>query len=241
MPSLYRELVDWYLLVDPTEHHREEATIYGDLLARAAPEAKTLLELGAGAGNNAFFLKERFRCTLSDLSEEMLSLSRAKNPDCEHHLGDMRTLRLGQTFDAVFIHDALTYLYTLDDLRAAAETAFLHTRPGGAALFAPDCTRESFTEDTSTDGSSHGDRALQYIEWSWDPDPTDRLYRTEYVFLLRENGAVRVVHDTHEGGLFSLAEWRHTLEQAGFVVEVVRFILTEVDFEGDIFLCTRPF
>ncbi len=33
--------------------------------------------------------------------------SRELNPDCEHVLGDMRTLRLGRTFDAVFVHDAV--------------------------------------------------------------------------------------------------------------------------------------
>ena len=53
--------------------------------------------------------EQRFTCTLSDLSPQMLSLSRTLNPGCEHVLGDMRTLRLGRTFDAVFVHDAVMY------------------------------------------------------------------------------------------------------------------------------------
>ena len=40
----------------------------------------------------------------------MLELSRTLNPDCEHLEGDMRTLRLGRTFDAVLIHDAVMYM-----------------------------------------------------------------------------------------------------------------------------------
>ena len=48
----------------------------------------------------------------------MLALSATLNPECEHLEGDMRTLRLGRTFDVVFIHDAISYLTTEDDLRA---------------------------------------------------------------------------------------------------------------------------
>lgn len=56
----------------------------------------------------------------------MLGLSKALNPECEHHLGDMRTLRLGQTFDAVLVHDAVMYMTTVTQLGEAAATAFAH-------------------------------------------------------------------------------------------------------------------
>ena len=98
----------WYRLMDPLADHEDEAACYREALDRAAlPPAETLLELGAGAGNNAFYIKQRFRCTLADVSPEMQALSREANPDCEHIFGDMRTLRLGRTFDAVMIHDAI--------------------------------------------------------------------------------------------------------------------------------------
>ena len=50
--------------------------------------------------------KQRVAATLTDLSPEMLRLSQSLNPDCEHVQGDMRTVRLGQEFDAVLVHDA---------------------------------------------------------------------------------------------------------------------------------------
>ena len=131
-PLLYDELVPWYRLLDPPEDHADEAASYLAALDSALPPgAATLLELGAGAGHNALFLKPRFRCTLSDLSPGMQQLSRELNPDCEHVLGDMRTLRLGRSFDAVFVHDAIGYMTTPEDLLAALTTAFVHTRPGG--------------------------------------------------------------------------------------------------------------
>ena len=104
---LYSDLVPWYRLLDPTPDHADEAESYRTALERATSRPpETLLDLGAGAGNNAFHLKRRFRCTLADRSQPMLGLSRPLNPDCEHVLGDMRTLRLGRTFDTVLVHDA---------------------------------------------------------------------------------------------------------------------------------------
>jgi hypothetical protein len=90
---------------------------------------------------------------LSDLLREMSALSRALNPECEHVIGDMRTLRLGRRFDAVLIHDAIMYLATREDVRAALETAFVHTRAGGALIVAPDCLRDACEESTEKEQS----------------------------------------------------------------------------------------
>jgi hypothetical protein len=63
MTPLYGELVPWYRLIDPAEDHVDEAAFCGDTLERAGrSRLETLLELGAGAGNNALYLKRRFRC-----------------------------------------------------------------------------------------------------------------------------------------------------------------------------------
>jgi SAM-dependent methyltransferase len=238
-PALYDELVPWYRLVDPPEDHAEEARAFAAALERAAsPSPRTLLELGAGAGHNALHLKRRFRCTLSDLSEGMLSLSRALNPECEHVRGDMRTLRLGRTFDAVLVHDAVMYMTSEEDLRAAAQTALAHTRVGGAAVFAPDCVRETFREAAVLLSGEEGTRALRGVEWDWDPDPADDTYAVEYAFLLREGGAVRTVHDRHVEGVFARATWRRVLEEAGY--RVGTFARPVGDGATDeVFICRR--
>ena len=76
-PLLYGELTPWYRLLDPVADHADEAAVYVAALEGAgAPRGGTLLELGAGAGGNASFVKRNFRCTLTDLSPGMLALSR---------------------------------------------------------------------------------------------------------------------------------------------------------------------
>jgi trans-aconitate methyltransferase len=219
-PLLYRDLVPWYHLVDPPADHRDEAATWQAAFEEAiAPSPRTLLELGAGAGNNASHLKQRFRCTLTDRSEDMLALSRGLNPECEHVAGDMRTLRLERTFDAVLVHDAVTYMTCEADLAAAIATAHAHVRPGGAALFAPDCLREGFREKSGVIEGDDGARSLRCLEWHWDPDPSDDTYLVDFAFLLRHGDAIRAVHDRHVQGLFSRADWIRLLEAAGFRAE----------------------
>jgi SAM-dependent methyltransferase len=214
---MYGDLAGWFHLLTPPEEYVEEAAYAADVLREFSDRPpRTVLELGSGGGNNASHMKAEFDLTLVDLAPGMLELSRGLNPECEHLVGDMRTVRLGRSFDAVFVHDAVVYLTTSDDLRAAMETAFVHLNPGGAALFVPDAIRELFQPRTDHGGTDGDGRALRYLEWTWDPDPTDTEYLVDYAYLLREGIEVRVVHDRHVIGLFSRQEWLDLLRDAGF-------------------------
>ena len=214
------------------EDYAEEAELFGRILAEAGDQpARTLLEIGSGGGNNASHMKSRFELTLVELSRGMLEVSRKLNPECEHLQGDMRTLRLGRVFDRVFIHDAISYMATKDDLRRALETAFVHCRPGGAALFAPDQLRETLTLDTDHGGEDGADgRGLRYLSWSSDPDPTDDTCFTDYAYLIRErDGTMRVEHDRHVEGVFARAVWLELLRDVGFEPRIVPFVHSEVE------------
>ncbi len=161
----------------------------------------------------------------------MLGLSRQVNPELEHIEGDMRTLRLGREFDAVFVHDAVCYLTTEADLAAAMLTALVHCAPGGVALFAPDHVRDTFMQATDAGGNDGVDgRALRYLEWTYDPDPFDSMYSVDYAYVLHEAGAApRSVSETHVCGLFSRADWLRLLDQAGFgATAVLPFAHSEV-------------
>jgi SAM-dependent methyltransferase len=238
MLKLYTELGTWWPLLSPPDDYIDEANFFHEVLVAAGlPPAPTLLELGCGGGNNAVHLKANFsQVTLTDLSPQMLAVSRTLNPDCEHLVGDMRTMRLGRAFDVVFIHDAIDYMTTQHGLRLALETAFVHCTPGGLALVVPDHVRETFEPTTDHGGSDSEARALRYLEWTYDPDDTDTTYTVEYAYLLRENDQpTRIEHEQHICGLFLRAEWVGLLREVGFQPEITR------DQHGrDIFLARRP-
>jgi SAM-dependent methyltransferase len=223
--KLYDQLAEWWPLMSAPSDYEEEAAFYESALAESCDgECRHVVELGSGGGNNASHMKKRFTMVLADRSPGMLAVSRALNPECEHVEGDMRSLRLLRQFDAVFVHDAVCYMTTERDLRQAIETAFVHCRPGGAVLFAPDHLRETFRPSTDHGGHDGADRALRYLEWTWDPDPHDNTYTVDYAYVLREHdGSARVELDRHFEGLFSRDEWLRWLRDAGFDARVLPF------------------
>ncbi|MFN8052476.1 MAG: class I SAM-dependent methyltransferase [Acidimicrobiales bacterium] len=219
----YGELASWWPLISPPEEYAEEAMFIGRLFKRASIPVNEVLELGCGGGNNASHLKSTFTMFLTDVSPEMLAMSQRVNPDCAHAVADMRTARLGRQFDGVLIHDAVDYMTSEADLRLALETAFLHTRPGGVSVFVPDETREQFAE-SSVDGGNDGPNGwgVRFLSWTWDPDPSDDTVLTEYAFMLRTPDApVRIVHETHENGVFRTATWLRLMEEVGFEAKAV--------------------
>jgi len=215
----YRELAEWWPLFSPPSHYVEEAEdLLPTVLAVADRAPQTVLELGAGGGSLAYHFKPHLKLTLSDLSPEMLANSERVNPECEHLVGDMRSLDLGRTFDVVFIHDAIMYATDEASLRATLATAARHCRVGGGIVAVPDCVRETYRPETACGGEDGPDgRALRYLHWSWDPDPGDTTFEVTYAFLLRDaDGRVRVDSDRHVEGVFPRAAWLEWLRGAGF-------------------------
>ncbi len=222
--KLYGELAGWWpVFSDPREYRREAAHVIRVLRKSTKPAPRTVLELGSGGGNSAFHLKAHFSMTLVDRSPQMLRVSRKLNPECEHIKGDIRLLRLGRTFDAVFVHDAICHMTTETDLRAVMQTAYEHCRVGGVALFIPDFVRETFVAGTDQGGSDSPRRSVRFLQWIVDPDPKDTTYVVDFAILLRDRrGEVRVAHDRHVLGLFPRARWLRLLREVGFKAVVVR-------------------
>ena len=235
--KLYDELAEWWpLLNSPAEYRREAAYLIRVLRSATTPPPRTVLELGSGGGNSAFHLKRHFSMTLVDMSPQMLAVSRALNPDCEHIEGDIRTLRLGRTFDAVFVHDAICHMTTEADLQAAMRTAFEHLRRGGVAVFVPDFVQETFSAGTDQGGNDSALGSLRFLQWIVDPDPSDTTYQVDFAILIREpDGETRVVHERHVLGLFPRARWLRLLRDVGLKPSVVSHSKVR-----DIFLARRP-
>jgi trans-aconitate methyltransferase len=239
---LYQDLAGWWPLISPPEEYAEEAAFAAGLLRQAGRAVREVLELGSGGGHCASHLTPGFTMTLVDASAAMLAVSRRLNPGCEHVEADMRTLRLGRDFDAVFVHDAVDYMTTEADLRQVMDTAFAHCRPGGVAVFVPDHITETFEPGTGYGGIDGDDgRAARYLDWAYDPDPGDTWTLTQYAFLLREpGGEVTVVHETHRMGLFGRATWLRLLGEAGFQAGAVTEETTEGRQPREFFTGHRP-
>lgn len=217
--KLYNELAGWWHLLSSPEDYAEEAGLYWNIISKYKTGIINALELGSGGGNNAFYLKQKCKFTLTDLSPEMIKVSQQLNPECDHYIGDMRSINLNQTFDLVFIHDAIMYMTTEADLLQVFNNAHKHLNPDGILFIVPDFFNETFSSKTSHGGHDGDHKSIRYLEWTYDKDPDDTIVETEYVYLLKDkDDKVTCVHDSTKEGIFAKVTWERLLTKAGFDV-----------------------
>ena len=228
----------WPILSDPAHYRGEAASFRNAIRGHATISTRTLLDLGCGGGHNDSHLKRDFQVTGVDLSAGMLAHARRLNPEATYIQGDMRTVRLGQVFDAVIIADAIDYMLTEADLAAAFATAHAHLRPGGVFCTYAEYSRERFVQNHCKCWTrSQGDTECTFLENAYDPDASDTTFEATFVCLIRERGRLRIETDRELLGLFALPTWRRLLAAAGFAV-----IETPLDEEDEppipMFVCT---
>ena len=209
-------------IISPPEEYGSEAAFFGDVIREElGPGRHKLLELGVGGGHNLSHLTDDFDCTAVDLSPAMLALSKGLNPGVEHHVGDMRNIRLERTFDTVLVHDSASYLLTEQDLTETFAPAAVHLRPGGVLMVAPDWFQETFPDGWVYNWDrQQGDIEVNIQEVMVDPDPSDTQVESTYTYTIKKAGVTTVEVDTHITGLFSIQTWSDLMGQAGFRVEV---------------------
>jgi SAM-dependent methyltransferase len=198
----------------------ESGILLAALKEKLKPGRRSLLDLGIGGGHHLAPIASEFEAAGVDLSAEMLAHSRKLNPSVEHHLGDMRTVRLEQKFDAVLIHDAVSYLLTESDLRATLSNARDHLKPGGVLIMCPDWFKEDFPDGfVYHEKHSMEETDLTYIEYIHDPDPADTAAEVIMFILIKETGQLQIEQDCHTVGLFPKSTWLDLMATAGFTVE----------------------
>jgi len=173
----------------------------------------------------------------------MLEQAKTLNPTCEFIEGDMRSFSLGRTFDAILLDDAVSFMASRADLSAAFQVAFSHLNPGGVMVTTPDVTAETFLQNQTVatpavNKANPENIDVAFIENLYDPDPTDEHYEATMLYLIRENGILRVETDRYTLGLFSWDTWRQTLSKMGFAVYEGKYVDDENAYT--IFACTKP-
>lgn len=233
---MYHDLAYLWPIVSPPEEYAVEAWHLREVINnKLGPGQHTLLELGVGGGHVLSHLTRDFQATAVDLSENMLSLSRQLNPGVPHHVGDMRSVRLEQTFDVVLIHDAINYMLTEADLQATFETAQTHLKPGGLLITAPDWFQETFRGPSVQHWIQHrDDLEVTFIEYLNDPDPQDTTVESVYFYVIKEQGKLRVEQDHHISGLFPRSTWLRLMSDTGFIAEVVQYPPYEGGYGGNL-------
>jgi len=234
---MYTDLSWTWPIISPPEDYIYEAGFFRKMIQEHSQiDVNTLLDLGCGGGHNDCTLKQSFSVTGVDISENMLAIARQLNPEVSYALGDMRTVRFGKTFDAVMIADSIAYMLTLEDLREALDTVYIHLKPEGVFCTYAEETKERFQQNKTHYSINHkGDIDIVLIQNDYDPDPVDTIYESTFVYLIRNKGSLDIVNDRHLSGLFNLDTWSGEMTAMGFkVIQTV--------FEGEsfpFFICLK--
>jgi SAM-dependent methyltransferase len=128
---LYRE--PWLYEAVYPEPREETPEMCRRMFSRFLPAPPTsILDVGCGTGRDlASLSRDGADCLGVDFLPAMVEFARRTRPQLRFELGDMRSVRLGRTFDAILcMGSALMYALTDDDLRATFRTFDAHAHPG---------------------------------------------------------------------------------------------------------------
>lgn len=215
--TLGADLYDLFYL--RRKDYEREAGYISKVIRARRPEARSMLEVACGTGAHLKFLSKDFEIQGLDLSAELLTGAKMKNPGITFHQADMADFDLGQTFDVVScLFSSIAYLETLDKLHAAVRRMAAHLNDGGLLLVEPWLTPEEagngFMGMNAIDEPEL--KACRMINVTVSPGMTHLLFH--YLICGRTGGIEHFV-EKHDMGLFDRQQMKESFAQAGLEVD----------------------
>lgn len=220
-PSLpFNSYSGYYDLLYRDKDYAAEVDYIAGLLRRFSVTGPELLEFGSGTGRHGRLLAERgFRVTGIERSAEMVAHSQS-TPGFTCHQGDICTVQLGRTFDAVL---SLFHVVSYQTSNAAVQSVFAraaeHLQPGGLFLFdvwyspAVSAQRPDVRVKRLAADELEVTRLAEPVLY-----PNENRVDVHYTIFARDtySGAVETFTETHPMRHFSLPELDLLAARAGF-------------------------
>lgn len=210
----------YYDLLYRDKDYAGEAAYVAGLLERYGVSGAELLEFGCGTGRHARLLVELgYRVTGIERSTEMVAQAAvAEGFTCQ--TGDIRSVSLGRTFDAVLaLFHVISYQTGNADVQAVFARAAEHLAPGGLFLFDIWYTPAVYAQRPSVRVKRMVDEAVEITRIA-EPvlHPNDNRVDVNYTIFARDcaSGHVTTLKETHPMRHFSLPELDLLAAAAGF-------------------------
>ncbi len=232
---LYNDLAWTFPIITPLRHYIKETEYAFRLIKKwSRIPIKTILHLGCGGGHNDYVFKKYAQVTGVDISPSMLKLAGKLNPEATYCLGDMRSIGLSQTFDAVVAWDSINHMQTTADLERVFNTAHRHLKDEGVFFFLLDINKEQFRQNI-TKIYSNRENAIEivFIENIYDPDLRDTTYDSLFLYLIRKKGKLTIETDHFLCGLYSNKTVLALLRKHGFKASCMKYMPGSEALEND--------
>jgi 2-polyprenyl-3-methyl-5-hydroxy-6-metoxy-1,4-benzoquinol methylase len=141
-------------------------------------EPKSVLDAGCGTGRVGRELARRGLDVVGvDLDEAMLTTARNKAPQVDWRLGDLATVNLGRTFDAIVMAGNVMIFLAPATEQAVVTNMAKHLSPGGHLiagfqLLAGRLKAASYDECATNAGLTLAERWSTWDRDAWSPDDT---------------------------------------------------------------------
>lgn len=145
MSKVFDAYARYYDLLYQDKGYAAEAAYVASHIRKHVPQVKRILELGCGTGAHAEHLARiGYHVHGVDMSEAMLDRAMVRKATLpsematvlSFELGDVRTVRTGETYDTVIsLFHVVSYQSENEDLQAMFATAREHLRAGGVFIF----------------------------------------------------------------------------------------------------------
>lgn len=195
-----------------------EAEVIGQLVQSRNPSASRLIEFASGTGQFLERLSRTYDVVGSDLSEEMVVVSRTKLPDVDVRVGDLGTMQWGAQFDvAICLFSAIGYV---EDLERAIRNMAGHLTPGGLLIvdgwLHPEAAIDGFLSIACYEGSD------MVVARSSRSKIVDRLTIMDMAHLVTDRTGSTWFEERHEMWLRDDGEYVAAMEQTGLQdIEVI--------------------
>jgi len=177
-----------------------------DLVRRALPHSRTLLDVACGTGEHARYLSEAhgFEVDGIDISPEMIARARAKCPRGRFDIADMTSFHLGRRYDGVFcMSGSIAHTVTMPRMREALACLRDHLVPGGVAIVQPYLTPDRVKVGTAEYTVESGDLRVKRTRLSERDGQCQRVY---YHYTIEGPDGTREADEVDVWGLFTVDE-----------------------------------
>jgi len=190
------------------------------IISDANPTAKTLLDVACGTGAHLARLRHWYTVEGVDLSPEMLEVARERLPGVPLHVGDMRTLDLGRSFDVVVcLFSSIGYVTEPAELRSTVGRLAAHVgRPGVLILdgwLRPDVWQAGYRAEP--DIASDDEVTVVRLALT---KRIGNITELDMHHLVRTSTEIDYFSETHRLALTPTEEYVSAVEQAGLDARV---------------------
>jgi SAM-dependent methyltransferase len=220
--AVFNSYSRFYDLLYRDKDYVSEADYIAGLLGRFGVSGKRILEFGSGTGKHGRLLAARgYEVTGIERSTEMVLHSEAA-PGFSCQQGDICTVRLGQTFDAVLsLFHVMSYQTTNEAVQSVFLSAAQHLKAGGLFVFDVWYSPAVYAQKPEVRVKRMADEAIQITRIA-EPvvHPNDNRVDVNYTIFERDlaSGTVDTITETHPMRHFSLPELDLFAQISGFVV-----------------------